>query len=374
MSYSNTDCSIQKDVPSFLTFTEYPMMRALWEHCFPEDSAPFCEYYFSEKMKNSRAAVIKRDGKICSMLHLNRYLMQVFDHQFDCEYIVGVGTDTSCRRQGLMGKLLRFAFQTMYKEGQPLTFLMPASEKIYTPYDFVYIGEKTVSSFHNRPETKLIPVSNSSKDAQLCARLMNDWLAGYDVHTVRDETYVRNLLTELQSEQGELFFIVKDQADFASENALSPSPLGLFAEWGLEKRETRLLYGDASVVEKKNDGRLMMGRIIHAPAALQLFHAKSPVTVLLRLSDRYIPENNGVFLWTVSETDSIVKKLPDAEADNYKKTHSTGIIDVDIKALTDFLFGGTAGKTPVNEGIHTAAWELFSKIITVKNFFLDEVV
>lgn len=359
------------DKPEWLPPSGYPMLRSLWEHCFPEDSSSFCDYYFGDKMKTSRAAVIKRDDRICAMLHLNPYTLQVFDRAFPCAYIVGVGTHADCRRQGLMGRLLRFSFQAMYKEGQPLTFLMPASEKIYTPYDFVYIGDKT--AVRRRPNTtQTIPVTENSRDIRLCVRIMNDWLAGYDMHTVRDEAYVRQLIRELQSEDGQLYFLAQKQAENGGP-ALSPTPIGLYAEWGLEKRETRLLYGPPSIVEKETDERLMMGRVIHAPNALRLFRASAPVRLILRLSDRFIPENNGSFLWTVSPKESIVKRLDEIENGAPYIEQSVPVVSMDIRHLTDFLFGGVSSKERIRQA-DPAQEKLLSDIITVKSVFLDEVV
>lgn len=359
------------DKPEWLPPSRYSMLRSLWEHCFPEDSSSFCDYYFSDKMKTSRAAVIKKDGRICAMLHLNPYTLQVFDRTFPCAYIVGVGTHTDCRRQGLMGRLLRFSFQSMYKEGEPLTFLMPASEKIYTPYDFVYIGDQTAA--RRRPGmTQTIPVTEKARDIRLCVRLMNDWLAGYDMHTIRDETYVRQLIRELQSEDGQLYFLVGKQTEHSG-RTLSPAPTGLYAEWGLKKRETRLLYGPSSIVEKETEGRLMMGRVIHAPNALRLFRSNAPVRVILRLSDRFIPENNGSFLWTVSPKESIVKRLDEAENGAPDIEQSVPVAAMDIQHLTDFLFGGASSKEQMSH-VDPIQGKLLSDIITVRSVFLDEVV
>ena len=76
------------------------------------------------------------------MLHLNPYELMVNGSKKDVDYIVAVATREPYRKRGYMGKLLRKALRDMYVSGRSFTFLMPASEAIYTPFDFRTVDEQ----------------------------------------------------------------------------------------------------------------------------------------------------------------------------------------------------------------------------------------
>ena len=113
--------------------------RALWELVFSEDTKSFLDYYYYFKARDNEIFVIEEDGAIRSMLHLNPYMVQMEDKLHLCHYVIAVATEEDYRRRGYMRKLLCQAMQDMYDKKEPFTFLMPAAEKIYTPYDFRFV-------------------------------------------------------------------------------------------------------------------------------------------------------------------------------------------------------------------------------------------
>lgn len=118
---------------------EHPVTRKLWEEVFPEDTKEFLDYYYFIKARTNEIYVIEEDGDIRSMLQLNPYTMQVNDQKFPSNYIIAVATQKEYRGRGYMGSLLKKSMEDMYARKIPFTFLMPAAEAIYTPYDFRYI-------------------------------------------------------------------------------------------------------------------------------------------------------------------------------------------------------------------------------------------
>ena len=85
--------------------------------------------------------------------------------------------------------------------------------------------------------------------------------ARYDVFTWRDEDYVKVLLKELKSENGSL------EALKAPEN---PHQIkALRAEWGMEKKEQRLLYANADDCKKIKQEPAIMVRIVNLPEFLK---------------------------------------------------------------------------------------------------------
>ena len=118
---------------------EHGKTRKLWEEVFPDDTKAFLDYYYYIKTRDNAIYVIEEDGEICSMLQLNPYTVRVEGKEFPSAYIIAVATRKEYRSRGYMGALLRASLKEMYSRGLPFTFLMPAAEAIYTPYDFRYI-------------------------------------------------------------------------------------------------------------------------------------------------------------------------------------------------------------------------------------------
>ena len=127
---------------AYLNSSEKNSCRSLWEEAFPEDSAPFTDYYMEEKTKDNKILVLRKNGRILSMLHRNPYEVYVRDRLWKCDYIVGVATAREGRRRGYMRRLMNRALSDMRAEGMPFCFLMPAAEEIYLPFGFTFIFDQ----------------------------------------------------------------------------------------------------------------------------------------------------------------------------------------------------------------------------------------
>ena len=127
---------------AYLNSSEKNSCRSLWEEAFPEDSAPFTDYYMEEKTKDNKILVLRKNGRILSMLHRNPYEVYVRDRLWECDYIVGVATAREGRRRGYMRRLMNRALSDMRAEGMPFCFLMPAAEEIYLPFGFTFIFDQ----------------------------------------------------------------------------------------------------------------------------------------------------------------------------------------------------------------------------------------
>ena len=123
---------------------EHGKTRRLWEQVFSEDTPEFLDYYYFIKTRGNQIYVVEEDGEIRSMIHLNPYEIRIEGKTFPSFYIIAVATQKEYRGRGYMGMLLRRCMQEMYRQKVPFTFLMPAAEAIYTPYDFRYIYNQTV--------------------------------------------------------------------------------------------------------------------------------------------------------------------------------------------------------------------------------------
>ena len=126
--------------------SEHGKTRPLWEEVFVEDTKDFLDYYYYIKTRDNQIYVVEEDGQICSMLQLNPYTLKVGSKELPSAYIIAVATRKVFRGRGFMGALLRTALEDMYQAKIPFTFLMPAAEAIYTPYDFRFIYDQCIGS------------------------------------------------------------------------------------------------------------------------------------------------------------------------------------------------------------------------------------
>ena len=124
----------------YLKKEEHGRSRALYEEVFVEDEEAFVDAYYQIKAVDNEILVAEEEGQIVSMLHRNPYTFRLRGERVAADYLVAVATRVSFRHRGLMRALLTKALQDMEEQEQPFTFLMPADEAIYTPFDFRLMG------------------------------------------------------------------------------------------------------------------------------------------------------------------------------------------------------------------------------------------
>ena len=214
----------------YLNGQEKERCRSLWEEAFPEDSQSFVDYYFKEKMKDNRVLACDEDGRIVSMLHRNPYRIYMRGAEYTCDYIVGVSTAVSERNKGHMRNLILTVLRDMQEERMPFTFLMPARETLYLPYDFRYIFDQPRWVLGYGPEIRKVRWTGGRLAGDL-AEWQNAWLKRqYEVFALRDEDYLNRMQKELESEAG-IVQLVYDGDWF----------VGMESEWGLKE----FIYGGA---------------------------------------------------------------------------------------------------------------------------------
>lgn len=334
--------------------------RDLWEEAFPEDSREFDDYYFREKIKNNRIIVKEEAGRIISMAQLNPYLVRIRDREYVLPYIVGVATRKDCRHQGHMRDILIKMMEDMQKEEVPFVFLMPAAEAIYRPFGFRFIfsqpkWKKKKEGLTERQLSLETLLSEEGKtDRQWIASWQQRFLEErWEVHTVRDEGYIREICGEIASEAGEWNLLY---------DARTGSLVGMESIWGLEKKEQRFLYADSAYTEQAApDKPAIMARITNVQEFLKNVCLKQDapeetLSLVLEIKDPLIRENNGVFQWNLDRNGAVLdvsEKKPE--------------LSMEIEQLAEWLFGRLAAdEIPDIRGL---SW-----IRPFQGVFLDEVV
>lgn len=364
---------------------EHGKTRLLWEKVFQEDSKAFLDYYYFFKTRENSVYVVEEDEEIRSMLHLNPFLIQVGEGQFDVRYIIAVATEESYRKRGYMGMLLRKAMQAMYQEKQPFTFLMPAAEAIYTPYDFRFVYDQNVWKYTvvEKQEQKSLPVSEAGigDGADLAAFFMEYFSERFQIYAVRDEQYYQTMLFEQQSENGGIAILKRSEKIvgcflYGDEDGLEiREPLYLkeyetefWAAVGkvCEKhgQKEALVYAGISEEEKigtvefQKQKQTIMVRILHLESLLRLLKTKAgeQIDCSFAVLDSILTQNSRVWKLQSSpigeseEGEEAVKeadvakevekqRLSDCETKIYVREteDSEGVLS--IAALTSLLFG-----------------------------------
>lgn len=231
--------------PKYLSAEERGRTRALYQAAFPEDTERFVDFYYQYKTRDNQILALEQDGQIVSMLHRNPYTMIMNGYEFLADYIVAVATEKAFRHQGCMRKLLEKALNDMADQGMPFTFLMPASESIYAPFDFVWIC----------PYTEL-----PMRVARMSAEAQNRYLAGrYQMFCKRNARYMENLQAERIAETGE-----------AMPDHIPP----------------------------------FMARVTDVTSMLRLIGSREEKVLYLKIKDPIVEKNNGYFCWTTAPEES----------------------------------------------------------------------
>ena len=354
-----------ENLPEYLPQEEKKETIPLWKACFPEDTDRYLDYYYQEKAKDNRILAKKEDGKIITMLHRNPYKIHMRDKLWEADYIVAVATEENHRGRGHMREVLTKALRDMNLEGRPFTFLMPAAEAIYLPFDFRFVWKKPRLVLKRQAEETLekVPVSGEA-DWEKAGQFMEKWLAERSqIYTFRDTAYVRRLLRELESEDGELYFLKGEGEE----------PLGLQGLTGREKKDQALLYAREGLFEEKEGKTGIMARITALREFLPAFSLNVPesLTLNLEVEDKLIPENEGSFFWSLDEQGSSVELSQNNR--EMQAAQRIWTLKTDIGDLASWLFGYEKPEELWQDMPEEMKKEL-EKIQTVHGIWLDEIV
>lgn len=382
--------------------------RALWELVFSEDSKAFLDYYYYFKTRDNEIFVIEEDGAIRSMLQLNPYMLQIEEDSHLCHYVIAVATEEAYRRRGYMGKLLCQALKDMYDRKEPFTFLMPAAEKIYTPYDFrfVYAQRQTEDFRRNLYGSEISEscadghekmrmfidgknVSESFSDAvpgeaeEIAEFVREHFAKNWQVYAARDMQYYQTQIFEQQSENGGIrlmrangeligLFFYSDEEGLEIREPLylkgyEPLFRKAVCELMSKKEQPVKLYAWAGG-EKKEP--LIMARILHLPSFLACMKVRKgeELDCSFAVLDSILTQNSRIYRIQADETTEWKVQVKETE-------DSEGALT--IGALTSLLFGyrgieETAAKEDVILTEHLK--KELRKLQPLERIWLNEVV
>ena len=329
-----------------LELSEHGKTKALYKEVFSADSDGFVDYYYTEKVKDNQIYVMEDGENIVGMLHLNPYTLKVNGLEKDTNYIVAVSTKEEYRKQGIMRKLLTKALNDMYHDHQIFTYLMPASESIYLPYDFRTVYEQNHTYYDIEHEGKGFEIKELQVDeCEELAFSMNQFLGDYyQIYANRSKAYFERLKKEYESDGAKLMIYRKDGHII----------------------DMRPCVPNDDVI--KGTKPKIMIRILDVRRMLMNLRLKSLMAVAFHVTDPVISENNCCVVMTGTEFSGVM--LMDSKPENSEGT-------ITIAALASLLFGAkTVDEICEEDGVNMSdrMKSEMRKIVPLNRIYLNEIV
>lgn len=363
-------------VLTYLDAEDKDETKHLWHMCFPEDSESFIEYYYKEKTKDNEILVKKDNGLLISMVQYNPYAVKLRGRLWKLDYLVGVATEESRRREGHFRDVFVKMLHDEEAAGKPITYLVPVNPAVYAPMGFTFIGNVAFYELTEEAKQTLTRTvcQDTPEDCGRAAVYMEQWLgARYEMYTRRDAAYMSRFIKELASENGTLEFLEQDGR-----------LVGLDAYWGWEVREHRLLYAEDAYTVKTGEKPWNMARLTNIGVLLAAFGLKQAeqqggekrmLTLGIRMNDPILEMNNGEFVWTIGETGSSLKARK-PEPDTCGCTENVSIwLETKPEELVSWLFGcRKAEEIWGGQFENKELAEILAQVDTVNGVYLDEIV
>ena len=204
--------------------TKKQRVYEMWEENF-HDPISYADFYFSEVYGKNEVLLNQEtqtdDEIVKGMLHLNPYTLHVKGQPTEAKYIVGVATDEEYRRQGVMRELLVKTFQELRGRGELFTYLMPADENYYLPFDFrfgmaqveqelEYLPELRKETEKQAEDTEQYIFKTELSDEELEVLVAQENIIKdnlFDIFTEVSVPYIRRMEKEVESDYGQVLYV-----------------------------------------------------------------------------------------------------------------------------------------------------------------------
>ena len=374
---------------------EHGKTKPLYERIFNEDTQAFTDYYYQYKATENQIYVVEQSesGDIISMLHLNPYQVRLGSSVYKVHYIVAVATREGYRHQGLMRTLLVNTLKDMYNEGEPFTFLMPAAEEIYLPFDFRFIyNQNQMDLFPEeyRGEPELEFYCAWTEDVMDLVRFADKTLPEqYGVYAVHSEEYFYKQLFEQECQGGSIVIILEQgqvKGYFLTAEESTPEIREAVIAKGYETQlfpiigkcfrgcEKVKLKGFPVTLESKSTRQVpvIMARIVHLEHFMECLTAKEPVELRLHISDSLIKENTGDYVFRADWQGAKLCRLEkDMEFDLAAAQMNEQDVRITIAQLAELAFGY---RTPEQMNLPLRFTREWKKINLFQTVFINEIV
>lgn len=145
-------------------------IKRLFDNAFKTD-LEWNDWFFENVYKDEEALVYEKDGAAVSSLFLQRYKFNLHGQEMDFGYIAGATTEYKYRHEGYMSELLSQALTASYERGDALAGLIPATRRLFFFYDkfqfstVVYADIERYSALHSFPMTEEYSITEPTFEA-----------------------------------------------------------------------------------------------------------------------------------------------------------------------------------------------------------------
>ena len=303
-----------------LTEADREDWMALWLEAFPEDSRQWTAWYAENFVREGSILGIREDGRLTSMVHLNRSTLALRGRELPACAVAGVATAQDCRGRGLARTLLDESHRILRREGTALAYLYPFSYAFYEKYGWT-AGYRAFSwklsaaqAVHcGRSDGILQWIERpASEDFAHMARIYREWVKTLDGYRLRDSSDMhqryedeamggaRLAFWESGTSEGYLLASCSEGrwsvADWAGED-MKGLMLALFAEGKVSEAAWLSPLDDAvgipgavrTVVDRD------MVRVLNFAACLEGIQCPEGLDCVIAAEDPFLPANSGCY-------------------------------------------------------------------------------
>lgn len=290
--------------------------------------------------------------------------------------------------------LLEKALHDMYLEKMPFTYLMPAAEAIYSPYDFRVVYEqepwneimKAVTQDvkeKNRTGYKNItvkPLDPEEKDSvKNLTAFCNDQLSkNYDIYVHRTPYYYERLIQEMKSGYGEVLVCYREDQilgclSYMAEEAIYITEM-IANRKDKEVLEAFAVYFNKNIHKevyenKEHKTTAIMARIVDFKAFVKDISATEEMGIIMKVTDTILDENSGIYQLKFTKRGCHISETTE-EPD----------ITLDIAGVAELFFGRLPRDKFINSGnirtvVHNEeVLDKLDKINSYSKVFINDVV
>lgn len=346
-------------------------VKQLWQEIF-EDPPAYADFYFEQIYPNNQVLLVE-DSDLVAMLHLNPYEVLINDQIYPINYIVGVATDSQYRRQGIMRKMLDKVLLDMAHDKQLFTFLMPAKEAYYTPFQFSFGYDRylyNAKTAKNKNSNAFFEESlNENNIDELVSFCQSYWLKHFNAAPIRSKEYFFKLQKEVQAEKGQVQLLyekselvgfysysMSDEKVYLRELITSQDYNSIlnYLESNWKKAEIMLDWFNYRDDAKRKP--MIMFRILNLAPLLSTIKSNIDQSIVIKVIDPLLKHNDNTFLWKSNPQGSqVTKTLEQPE------------LTISISDLTKILFN----YNNMNKGSKNT---FFKHIMALDKVFISEIV
>lgn len=363
---------------------------ALWSQSF-KDSSEYINYYFTSRYKHENFLLFEDNNTLLGGCHFNPYSFTFFNNYFSSRYLVGVATFPQFKNSGVFKSIFNFSLDYFYKKGEDLIFLTAANPEVYSNFNFsfshylsnYFFNFDLINQFRVKHKIIEIKANNLSK----YEAFISQETSCFSSFLNKDNGNFIDYLEETNLENGHIYIVVDSQEEpigaftyLPTDNIISVQHLffnnceALYSIFGFlnnfsdyyEKIKIITHYYcnlEAYLPNFKKIEKIvtpyLMSRILNPKKFIECFlenRFKSTLSSLslnykfiLKITDKDIKDNNFLMLCNYSDNnisyfyEDIFNKNG-AEclkiiATSYKEYENCPLLIVDIKALSQLIFG-----------------------------------